>query len=178
MQYRNRIVSIAFIFLGLTLNESCDTDDPAPVPPQPPTPFKLNNSTVDGKNTSPSPADISLMPEVKLVFSAKVKASTVGSNVLLKEPGGANVSYTSTYQNADSVLVIKPMANLKDIATYNVQVLTGLQSQEDVALTSAAALPSKHNSIVPTNFPALPMLNCWILSSGKRSSISGISVTR
>jgi len=67
-------------------------------------------------------------PVIRLKFSEPVKQSTVGPSVKLTDANGANVSFTTTFQNKDSVIVIQPTSLLPALARYTFTVAGTLKS--------------------------------------------------
>ena len=67
-------------------------------------------------------------PVIRLKFSEPVKQSTVGTSVKLTDANGADVTFTTTFQNKDSVIVIQPSSVLPALVRYTFTVGGTLQS--------------------------------------------------
>jgi hypothetical protein len=119
---------------------------PAPTPPLTPvTPsFSFNALKINGTYNGFKYINVNSKPVIKITFSAALNHNSVTNSVSLKDKTGTVTAYSTTYENNDSTLVIKPAA-LQPITQYALAVSTGLksakggdlQSEVDVAMTTA-----------------------------------------
>ena len=81
--------------------------------------------------------NVNWMPVVQLSFTAPLDQSSVAGSISLKNASGATVSYSVSYANNDSTVVVQPSANLQPITQYTLSVSTDLLSQAGGNLQSA-----------------------------------------
>jgi hypothetical protein len=131
----NRFLLIYMLILS---GASCKKGSgPQPQPP-PPGAFQLTALQI-GSSTAASPTGVAVNSVLKITFSAPVDHSTVNGNITLKDGSAAAVSFSTSFTNNDSVLVLQPAAALQPITKYSFTVLTGLQSQQKVSLSAAVS---------------------------------------
>lgn len=106
-----------------------------PPPPSPPSPLSVTIIKINGIASGFSYVGINTTPVIKLSFSAPVNRSSVTA-FSLKDNNGTTVSFTTSFENNDSTVVIQPAAALSFIAKYNVTVSTALTSQAGGVLQS------------------------------------------
>jgi len=123
------------LFLTLFFLFSCKKKETPIVPPVVPASFAATSASLNGSTVMPFKF-VPLSPVIKIAFSAKINPASVASNVLYNQANGTAVSYTTSTENGDSILVIRPAASLNGLTAYSVTVSSGLRSQQ------AAALPA------------------------------------
>jgi len=132
-----------FATLGLfTLFFACSksgtTPTPVTPPVTPPASFSFNALKVNGLNNGFTYTNINKTPVIKISFSKALSKASVATAILIKDKAGANVNYTTTYEDNDNTIVIKP--TLAVISKYTVDVTTGLKSTENGNLQSALTI--------------------------------------
>ncbi len=123
-----------YLFLIIFISVSCKKKE-SPAPLVIPASFTATTVSLNGSSTMPFKF-VTLSPVIKIGFSAKINSSLVNANVLYNQANGTAVSYTTSTENGDSILVIRPAAKLAGLTGYSVTISSGLQSQQ------AAALPA------------------------------------
>ncbi|CAN5680546.1 hypothetical protein BH10BAC2_BH10BAC2_03260 [soil metagenome] len=115
---------------------------PEPEPPLPPPPasFGMKSSAIDGVPVSGILYNVSVNPVIKLSFEKPLNKSTVASSIHLATKEGTTVSYTASYENADSIILIQPVASLNNISTYIANITTALKAAEGGSFKTATAI--------------------------------------
>jgi hypothetical protein len=115
---------------------SCSKGGKNPTPPPvPPASFSFNSAKVNGVSNGTNYVNINNTPVIKLSFSAGVNHASVSNGISVKSSAGAAVSYTTSYQNNDSTVVISPSA-LAYLTKYTLTVSTDLKSSKNGSLAS------------------------------------------
>ncbi|WP_431212903.1 glucoamylase family protein [Puia sp. P3] len=116
---------------------ACKKSGTAPAPPPPaPASFSFMSLTVNGRYNGLNYFNIGATTTVRLSFSAPVDHASVGNAVTLKTNAGVSASFTTSYANQDSVLILQPSTPLQPITKYILSVTTSLQSQAKGMLQS------------------------------------------
>jgi len=124
----NRTVILIFIFFAFCFadcKKKATPEPPVVVPPKQMslTALLLNSniwlSTVYGTNRQ---------PVIRIRFSEPVKQSTVGTSMKLVDTNGAEAALNASFESSDSVVVLKPAANLSALTLYNFTVTSALKS--------------------------------------------------
>lgn len=132
---KSNIVFYLF-FLVILIQVSCKkSTTPITSPPANPPAFNLISVKVNGVNNGLAYYAVNTSPVIKISFSSPVDQNTVGNNISLKNNVGANISITASYENGDSVAVIKS-STLNYISQYTLAVTTGLKSKQGAILQS------------------------------------------
>ena len=123
-----------FCIFSMAIGGSCSKgSSPIPPPPTPPVVLpaaltallvKINNETLVDANRYNN----ALNAVVRCSFTAPVNRTTTGANISFAENSGAVVNFSLLYENSDSTLVLQPIAPLKNITQYKVNIFTGLKS--------------------------------------------------
>lgn len=114
--------------------------EPEPPLPDPPAKFSLTNSTIDNTAASIIIYSVKLQPQIKFSFGKPIDKSSVSSSVSLKTAAGTPVTYNTTYENADSTVVITPTAQLGYITKYQAVVHTTLKATDGGILKTASTV--------------------------------------
>ncbi|HEX7846023.1 MAG TPA: glucoamylase family protein, partial [Chitinophagaceae bacterium] len=111
-------------------------DDP------PPTPVSISFSSlrVNGANSSLTPFNVSRDPALKFIFSGPVKTSSVPNSVSFTDGNGTGISFTTSFENGDSAVVIRPSSSLASLSKYRIIIAITLQSSTGGSLTSPVDL--------------------------------------
>ena len=115
---------------------SCSKNENTQPPVIPPGPFTSTSVSVNSSTQQPFKF-VSLLPTLKISFSSKINTATVAGNILFNQVSGSAISFTTTFENSDSVLVIRPSANLNSLTNFSVTVSSNLKSQQSVALQAS-----------------------------------------
>jgi hypothetical protein len=110
--------------------------NPNPPPPPVPPSFSFNALKINGQSASFTSYNINANPVLKFSFLAIVNRSSVSGSFSFRDNSGAAISYTATYENNDSTVVIQPAAALSYLAKYSVSVSTSLKSTAGGSLLS------------------------------------------
>src|ERR1700743_672259 len=92
-------------------------------PPVVPTSFSFNSVTVNGVSNGLNYININAKAVIKLSFSSAISHATVSNGITLKSSSGAAVSYSTSYQNNDSTVVISP-STLAYLTKYTLAIST------------------------------------------------------
>lgn len=141
------------IIAGLfSCSKSGGNSNPPPVTPPPS--FSFNSVTVNGVSKGYNYNNLNLSPVIKLSFSAAVNHASVSSGITIKSSLGSVVSYSTSYQNNDSTVVISPSA-LAYLTKYTLAISTNLKSSKNAAIASLINI-NLTTSIDSTNkFPTI-----------------------
>ncbi|ASU35789.1 glucoamylase family protein [Mucilaginibacter xinganensis] len=112
-----------------------------PTPPAPPVPasFSFNALKVNGVYNGFTYVNVNTKPVIKISFNAPVNHTSVTGSVSLKTKTGTAATFSTTYENNDSTIVINPAA-LQPITQYALEVSTGLLSSANGSLQSSLAI--------------------------------------
>lgn len=139
----HKLILPYFLFFSAVLSlAACSknsTPDPIPPPPPPPTSFTAKSTTVDGTTNTTALYNAKTLPEIKFSFSAPIDHNTVSTGISFKTKAGTAVTYNASYENNDSIVIIKPAAALNYINAYTVNVATSLKSQSGGHLKTAVS---------------------------------------
>lgn len=126
---------------ALILFGACSKDSsPEPEPTPAPTAFSAKSTTVDGVAGTGTLYNVNVLPEITFSFGAPIDHSTVSNSISFKTKAGTAVNYNTSYENNDSIIIIKPSIALNYIDAYSVSVATSLKSLDGGALKSAVAV--------------------------------------
>ena len=99
--------------------------EPTPVPPSGSfyvTSVKVNDQpAVRGNNFF----NVNASPVIKISFTAPVDHATVNNNLSLVKTPGVTTAFNISYENSDSILVIKPTSVLQSLSKYTLTISTG-----------------------------------------------------
>ncbi|MBN9383151.1 MAG: Ig-like domain-containing protein [Chitinophagaceae bacterium] len=107
-----------------------------PPPPPPPSSFSFNSLKVNGAYKGLTYYNVNLSPVLQFSFLAPIDHASVNTAFSLKTSAGAVITYTASYANNDSTVIIQPSPPLLPITKYILNVTTTLQSQAKGALQS------------------------------------------
>ncbi len=126
----------AFYFVAALFFFSCKkSSEPDPLPPPPPPSFSFSSLKVNGSFTGFTYEGINTTPVIKFSFSAPLdQASATGAINF------SGVPVTTSFENGDSTLVVRPAAPLEYLKKYSVTVGTTLKSKAKGSLQSAVSI--------------------------------------
>jgi hypothetical protein len=131
-----RIVSWILIIAVWT---GCKKNSNNPGPPAPaPVNFIITSWSVNNVVSQSINYNVSRSPVINLKFETAINKNSVAANIILKDVSGNPVTYNVSYENADSIVVLKPSTPLNYLAKYKVSVATALKSTNGGNLLSAA----------------------------------------
>ena len=119
---------IIVIIIGCSCSKKKDNEPDTPKNPI------ANNVTINALNFNTVLNNIGVRPVIRIGFSQPLMQSSVTSAVSFKDPGNNSVSFTTTLQNADSVLVIQPSAPLAYLSKYSLSISNALKSASNGSL--------------------------------------------
>jgi hypothetical protein len=130
--------SVLVLFLALY---SCGKEKktPPPVAPIVPSSFSFNTLKVNGAFNGFIYKGVNPAPVIAISFSAAIAHNSVAGSIAFKNKQGVDVSFSTTYQNHDSTVVITPGA-LQAITQYSIAVSTSLKSASGGPLQSALSV--------------------------------------
>lgn len=128
------VVLLLFMFSG------CSKQKSQPPPPPPPSSFSLNALKVNGVYNGFTYKGLNTQPVVKISFSSALDHTSVPGSVTFTANAGNPVSYTASYENNDSTIVITPSSALQPLSQYTLAVSTTLKATTKGSLGSPISL--------------------------------------
>jgi hypothetical protein len=130
---------LPFLLLYSACKKNNNTDDPNSTQLGGPTSFSFTGLKVNGVFDGFTYYNTNTTPVIKISFSAPVERSSIATSISFKDRSGAQVAFTSSFENADSTLVVQP-SPLIFLTQYELSVATSLQSQKKGTLQSSIIL--------------------------------------
>lgn len=124
-------------------------------PETPPASFNFNTATVNEVSSGLSYTNLNLTPIIKISFSAPLKTSSVSSSVSFTSNSGTTVAFTSTLENSNSTLIIKPAAPLQAFGKYLLEISIGLFSENGGSLERPVSLSLSTGMDSTDKFPLI-----------------------
>jgi hypothetical protein len=153
------LCAVSFLF-------SCSDKGEQPLP----TSFQWNSTTIDGKAVGAKLMDVSRRPVIKLSFNAPVDIVTARTSVVLLNAQADVVTTQYSTENADSVLVMEPAADLAFFTQHVVQVNNTLKSKSGSTISNTGSI-SFFTLINPADkFPRIP--DAQLLDSVQRRTLT------
>src|SRR5579863_3135442 len=118
---------------------ACRKEKSPPAPP-PPSPFSFNTLKVNGTYNGFTYTGVNKQPVIKISFTSALDPNSVAGSVTFINKAGSAVTYSTTYENNDSTVVITPSASLQTLTQYTVAVSTGLKSTQKGSLASSISV--------------------------------------
>lgn len=85
--------------------------------------FTSTSVSVDGKNNaSLNFIDVSVNAVIKVTFNEPINSTSLDNNVLFNEISGAAIPYSTSFENNNTTLVIKPNAALLSLKSFTITV--------------------------------------------------------
>jgi hypothetical protein len=120
------------------------------------TSFQWNSTTIDGRAVGAKLMDVSRRPVIKLSFNAPVDLVRARTSVVLLNAQADVVTTQYSTENADSVLVMVPAADLAFFTQHVVQVNNTLKSKSGSTISNTGSI-SFFTLINPADkFPRIP----------------------
>ena len=119
-----------------------------------PSSFAFNAVKVNGVTNGLTYANVNASPVIKLSFAAAVNTGSVNNNISFKNAAGMAVTYSATYQNGDSTVVLSP-SKLSYLTKYTIAVSTGLKSSKGGSLQSAVNINLTTSIDSANKFPVI-----------------------
>ncbi len=120
---RGSLVTYLFLVTLLLLGSCKNEETPDPGPPT----ISLRDLTADGQPFSFNYAGTSLRPEITMSFSEPIDHESASKEIIMGDVT-TNVNLTYSFSNGDSIVTIKPAADLKYFTSYKLQIPIGLTS--------------------------------------------------
>lgn len=119
----------ALTVLLFSCSKSGDTSS-KPTPPVTPASFNLNTVKVNGVTNGFAYTNVNVKPVITLAFTTALNTASVGNSISFASASGAAVTFTTSYLNHDSTIVVTPSSNLSYLAKYTLNVSTSLASSQ------------------------------------------------
>ncbi len=145
----------------LTVLFSCSkngdtTTKVTPPPVTTPASFSLNTLKVNGVyNGAAIYTNINTKPVITISFTAALNTTTAANSISFATTSGTAVTFTTSFQNHDSTVVVTPSSNLSYLTKYAVTVSTGLTSTQKGNLGSAVSLTLTTQLDSTNKFPTI-----------------------
>lgn len=120
-----RLIAIGCLIQVFLTN--CGKDNPPSVP-DPPRQIAVRQILINNSSFENIVYNVNRQPVIKIVFTEPLLRSTVDQSVTYTSVNGNPVSYTTSFQQNDSVLLIQPVNQLNGISRYNFKVANTLKS--------------------------------------------------
>lgn len=134
----------------------CGKKDSTPEPPPtPPAPFKSTEKKLNNLPASDIYYSVAQSPELRFRFNAKVDRNSTSAGVSFKSKEGTAVPFNVTYENGDSMILVKPSAPLSFITKFSVALSTSLKSAAGNSLTETAKIDFVTRIDSSRKFPAI-----------------------
>ena len=117
--------------------------------------FSVAGSSINALTSQTLYYDINPTPLIRFSFPANIDRNTVPASFFLKEASGTSVSYSATYERADSVVVLRPSQPLKYLGRYVASVTTQLKSVNGGRLSSTTELNFQTSIDSSDKFPVI-----------------------
>ncbi len=134
-----RMHCMYIFFLLAAATVSCKKGNYKPQPPIVAETLKIVMATINA-NAATSQNGLTVLPVIKVSFTADIDRSTVTNGIVLSKSDGTTVSLTASYQNNDSVLTLTPATALSFITKYVVAVNSSLKSKKSTALSTPVTI--------------------------------------
>ena len=125
--YRFGIILMAFAFVCCS-----KSDSGTPTPKK----FDFVGHSVNGE-TDPAYTykNVSVTPQITFTFSDRIKESSVTNGIKFTEGTSTAVTYSSSFEDDNTTVVIVPAAPLKSFTQYKITLSDGLLSDKDQPLS-------------------------------------------
>lgn len=146
-----KLLSVFCIFI-LGLLAACKRTDHATSTPGPA--FFLS-ATVDGAdNASLVYPNVSVNPLIKITFSSSIEPSSLNSGILFNENTGQAVPFTSSLENQNTIMVIRPVQPLAAFKSYTL-IISNLRSAGGATLQNALTFKLRTGLDLADKFPLI-----------------------
>lgn len=124
-------MALVFIVFSCTKDEPFD---PASVS------FGYNTVKVNGVSSGISYKGLSDMPVIKIAFTTQIDQASAKSSVTLSDKSSSAVQLTISFEQNDSVISVKPISTLNNLANYTFTISNTLKSKAGGRLSSPVSL--------------------------------------
>lgn len=133
-------IKVLRLLCSLWVLISCgkNDDDAGQPSTPPPSSFSFSALQVDGRFSGFSYQNVRTRPSLMFSFTAPLNTNSVQASLSLKDKSGNEVSYSTTFQNGDSTVIIQPALNY--LTRYTLTVNTTLKSKSGGQLQSPVTL--------------------------------------
>ncbi len=119
--------------------------------------FELVSTSVNNtSNAANTYTNVVASPEIKLAFSIAVDRGSITGNILFNESTGVGVPYTTTFENEDKTVILKPQSSLQSLKNYTIIVSSGLKSKSGKALNKSTTASLQTGLDQSDKFPIIP----------------------
>lgn len=119
-----------------------------------PSSFSFAGLKVNGISSGPVYKNVNTNPVIRISFSAAVNHTSTSSSITFNSKAGQAVSFTTTYDNHDSTMVITPSA-LQAITQYTLAVSTSLRSSLNGSLQTPVTVQMTTAVDTTDKFPVI-----------------------
>ncbi|MEX6690386.1 glucoamylase family protein [Danxiaibacter flavus] len=137
---KNHLLLIAAITCVL---HSCSKKDETPTPPAPvPSSFSCSDITINGSQSfnGKNYFDVGRQPSLRFKFGAPLERSSVADNIVLLGATANVINCSTSFEDDDSVVVLKPSSTLTALSQFKVSAYTSLTSKSGGKLNNAISL--------------------------------------
>ncbi len=142
---------LMFAIMAMLLIAGCKKNsNTPPLTPSTPANFIISNWEVNGLAGKENYKGTTINPDIKLIFPQAIDRNTVSAGISFN--GG---SYTVTYQNGDSVLLVQPTSSLTYLSKYSLTATTTLKSKQGGILFTPASFTLQTTIDSSRKFPLI-----------------------
>lgn len=151
--------SVQTILIGLWLTgfcNSCEKKSAAPLPPPAGINFGISSSSINAKSSQTTYFDVNRNPSIRFEFPTAINRSSVAGSISFKDLSGATVSYNTSYEKSDSVVIVSPAQPLSYLSKYVVAVSTQLKSVNGGNLKTSSQINFQTSLDSSNKFAVIP----------------------
>lgn len=140
---KNNFFTVLLVTGVMGVLHSCSKKDATPAPPAPaPSSFNCSDITINGIQSLNGKTyfDVGRQPSLRFKFGAPLERSSVANNIVLSSAAASTVNCSASFENDDSVVVLKPSTTLTALSQYKVSAYQGLMSKTGSKLNSAISI--------------------------------------
>ncbi|HEX2846977.1 MAG TPA: glucoamylase family protein [Chitinophagaceae bacterium] len=150
-----RLLMIGMCSVFVFTNCGKGSSSPEP-PPPPPAPFRLAEKKLN--NLPASDIYYSIDPQnaqLQFRFNAPVDRNSINAGISFRSKEGTAYTFSVTYSNNDSIMLIKPSAALPFITKFTVSLSNSLKSADGIGLTETGKIDFVTKIDSSRKFPTL-----------------------
>src|ERR1700761_122098 len=138
---KHHILIAALVLTACSKSSNNGGGPPNPPPPPPAKFFSLSTTTIDGaKAATTTNFNTSTKPVIRFNFTAPIDHNSAASSITFKDYTGTPITFTPTFENNDSTVVVQPASALLHLFSYSIQVANTLIDHSSDKISAASSL--------------------------------------